>query len=109
MIYVVCNRKFTLIGFLGLVVLALRALLQPKDNSPGDQQMLDYIKAGDGARLAVLLLHLEKQRCAAHFGSALSTFLSLFLRNEAPKSSLFPNHLFTESPQMDSFEIGKQL
>jgi hypothetical protein len=38
------------------------ALLQLKDNSPGDQQMLEYIKAGDGARLAVLLLHDDADR-----------------------------------------------
>ncbi|MGO9021264.1 MAG: HAD family hydrolase [Syntrophobacteraceae bacterium] len=31
-------------------------------NSPGDQQMLEYIKAGDGARLAVLLLHDDAER-----------------------------------------------
>jgi hypothetical protein len=29
------------------------------------------------------------------------------LRNGTPKSSLFSNHLFTESQQTDSFEIGK--
>ena len=31
-------------------------------NSPGDQQMLEYIKAGGGARLAVLLLHDDADR-----------------------------------------------
>jgi len=31
-------------------------------NSPGDQQMLEYTKAGDGARLAVLVLHDDATR-----------------------------------------------
>ena len=31
-------------------------------NSPGDQQMLEYVKAGDGARLAVLVLHDDAER-----------------------------------------------
>ncbi len=31
-------------------------------NSPGDQQMLEYTRAGDGARLAVLVYHDDAQR-----------------------------------------------
>ena len=31
-------------------------------NSPGDQQMLEYTKAGDGARLAMLVLHDDAAR-----------------------------------------------
>src|SRR5207247_10518632 len=31
-------------------------------NSPGDQQMLKYTKAGDGARLAMLVLHDDAKR-----------------------------------------------
>jgi hypothetical protein len=31
-------------------------------NSAGDQQMLEYTKAGDGARLAVLVLHDDAKR-----------------------------------------------
>jgi len=31
-------------------------------NSAGDQQMLEYTKAGDGARLAMLVLHDDDQR-----------------------------------------------
>jgi len=31
-------------------------------NSPGDQQMLEYTRAGDGARLAVLILHDDAER-----------------------------------------------
>jgi len=31
-------------------------------NSPGDRQMLEYTKAGDGARLAVLVLHDDANR-----------------------------------------------
>jgi phosphoglycolate phosphatase-like HAD superfamily hydrolase len=31
-------------------------------NSPGDQQMLEYTKAGDGARLAMLVLHDDATR-----------------------------------------------
>jgi len=31
-------------------------------NSPGDQQMLEYTKAGDGARLAMLVLHDDAKR-----------------------------------------------
>jgi hypothetical protein len=31
-------------------------------NSPGDQQMLEYTKAGDGARLAILVLHDDAKR-----------------------------------------------
>jgi phosphoglycolate phosphatase-like HAD superfamily hydrolase len=31
-------------------------------NSPGDQQMLEYTKAGSGARLAMLVLHDDAQR-----------------------------------------------
>jgi hypothetical protein len=34
--------------------------------------------------------------------------ISSLLRNGTPKSSLFSNHLFTESQQTDSFEIGKE-
>jgi hypothetical protein len=31
-------------------------------NSPGDQQMLEYTKAGDGARLAMLVFHDDAKR-----------------------------------------------
>ena len=31
-------------------------------NSSGDQQMLEYTKAGDGARLAMLVLHDDAKR-----------------------------------------------
>ena len=31
-------------------------------NSPGDRQMLEYMKAGDGARLSMLILHDDAQR-----------------------------------------------
>ena len=31
-------------------------------NSVGDQQMLEYTKAGDGARLAMLVLHDDAKR-----------------------------------------------
>ncbi len=31
-------------------------------NSPGDQQMLEYTKAGDGARLAMLVFHYDAKR-----------------------------------------------
>ena len=31
-------------------------------NSTGDQQMLEYTKAGDGARLAMLVLHDDAER-----------------------------------------------
>ena len=31
-------------------------------NSTGDQQMLEYTKAGDGARLAMLVLHDDEKR-----------------------------------------------
>ena len=31
-------------------------------NSIGDKQMLEYTKAGDGARLAMLVFHDDKQR-----------------------------------------------
>ena len=31
-------------------------------NSPGDRQMLEYTKAGDGARLAMLVLHDDAKR-----------------------------------------------
>ena len=31
-------------------------------NSAGDQQMLEYTRAGDGARLAMLLLHDDAKR-----------------------------------------------
>ena len=31
-------------------------------NSTGDRQMLEYTKAGDGARLALLVLHDDAQR-----------------------------------------------
>ena len=31
-------------------------------NSTGDRQMLEYTKAGDGARLAMLVLHDDAQR-----------------------------------------------
>jgi phosphoserine phosphatase len=39
-------------------------------NSPGDQQMLEYTKAGDGARLAMLVLHDDAKREYA-YGPAL--------------------------------------
>jgi phosphoserine phosphatase len=39
-------------------------------NSPGDQQMLEYTKAGDGARLAMLVLHDDATREYA-YGPAL--------------------------------------
>jgi hypothetical protein len=31
-------------------------------NSPGDKQMLEYTKAGDGARLSMLVLHDDATR-----------------------------------------------
>jgi hypothetical protein len=31
-------------------------------NSTGDQQMLEYTKAGDGARIAMLVLHGDAER-----------------------------------------------
>ena len=31
-------------------------------NSTGDQQMLEYTKAGDGARLAMIVLHDDAER-----------------------------------------------
>ena len=31
-------------------------------NSTGDQQMLEYTKAGDGARLSMLVLHDDAER-----------------------------------------------
>jgi hypothetical protein len=31
-------------------------------NSTGDQQMLEYVKAGDGARLSMLVLHDDAKR-----------------------------------------------
>jgi len=31
-------------------------------NTPGDQEMLEYTKAGDGARLAMLMLHDDAKR-----------------------------------------------
>jgi hypothetical protein len=31
-------------------------------NSPGDRQMLEYTKAGDGPRLAMLVLHDDTKR-----------------------------------------------
>ena len=31
-------------------------------NSTGDQQMLEYTKAGDGARLSLLVLHDDAER-----------------------------------------------
>jgi len=39
-------------------------------NSPGDQQMLEYTKAGGGARLAMLVLHDDAKREYA-YGPAL--------------------------------------
>ena len=39
-------------------------------NSTGDRQMLEYTKAGDGARLALLLLHDDAEREYA-YGPAL--------------------------------------
>jgi hypothetical protein len=38
-------------------------------NSTGDQQMLEYTKAGDGARLSVLMLH-DDAKCEYAYGGA---------------------------------------
>jgi hypothetical protein len=38
------------------------ALTAAFGNSTGDQQMLEYTKAGDGARLAMLVLHDDAKR-----------------------------------------------
>ena len=38
-------------------------------NSTGDQQMLEYTKAGDGARLSVLMLH-DDAKCEYAYGPA---------------------------------------
>jgi len=47
------NRKAFMIG---------RRLFAAFGNSTGDRQMLEYTKAGNGERLAMLLLHDDDQR-----------------------------------------------
>ncbi|MDO9320119.1 MAG: HAD family hydrolase [Pseudomonas sp.] len=46
----------------GIHMMIGRRPLAAFGNSTGDQQMLEYTKAGDGARLAMLLLHDDAQR-----------------------------------------------
>ena len=38
-------------------------------NSTGDQQMLEYTKVGDGARLSMLVLH-DDEKCEYAYGPA---------------------------------------
>jgi hypothetical protein len=57
-------------------------------NSTGDRQMLEYTKAGDGARLAMLLLHDDAKREYA-YGPALA------LRNT--KVGTFTQALYDEA------------
>jgi len=47
-----------------------RRLYAAFGNSTGDQQMLEYTKAGDGARLSMLVLHDDAKREYA-YGPAL--------------------------------------
>jgi phosphoglycolate phosphatase-like HAD superfamily hydrolase len=57
-------------------------------NSPGDKQMLEYTKAGDGARLAMLVLHDDAKREYA-YGPAKGL--------PATKVGTFPQSLYDEA------------
>jgi hypothetical protein len=46
----------------GIHLMIGRRPLMAVGNSTGDQQMLEYTKAGDGARLSMLVLHDDAQR-----------------------------------------------
>ena len=46
----------------GIHLMIGRRPITPSGNSTGDQQMLEYTKAGDGARLAILVLHDDAKR-----------------------------------------------
>jgi phosphoglycolate phosphatase-like HAD superfamily hydrolase len=78
-------------------------------NSPGDKQMLEYTKAGDGARLAMLLLHDDDKREYA-YGPAQGlpdTKVGAFpqtLYDEAKKNGWIVTSMKNDWKQVFSFE-----
>ena len=68
-------------------------------NSPGDRQMLEYTKAGDGARLAMLVLHDDARREYA-YGPAQGL--------PATKVGAFPQALFDQAGKQGWVVISMQ-
>jgi hypothetical protein len=78
-------------------------------NSTGDQQMLEYTKAGDGARLAMLVLHDDAEREYAYGpalglpGTKVGTFTQA-LYDEATKQSWVVISMKTDWRRVFAFE-----
>ena len=78
-------------------------------NSTGDRQMLEYTKAGDGARLALLVLHDDADREYA-YGPALGlpdTKVGAFtqeLYDEAKKNGWFVISMKNDWKKIFAFE-----
>ena len=79
----------------GIHLMIGRRPLAAFGNSPGDQQMLEYTKAGDGARLAMLVLHDDATREYA-YGPAQGL--------PATKVGTFPQALYAKA-QKDGWTI----
>jgi hypothetical protein len=81
-------------------------------NSTGDQQMLEYTKAGDGARLSMLVLHDDTEREYAYGpaqglpDSKVGTFTQA-LYDEAKKDGWFVISMKNDWKVIFPFELGK--
>jgi hypothetical protein len=81
-------------------------------NSTGDQQMLEYTKAGDGARLSMLVLHDDSEREYAYGpaqglpDSKVGTFTQA-LYDEAKKDGWFVISMKNDWKVIFPFELGK--
>jgi phosphoglycolate phosphatase-like HAD superfamily hydrolase len=81
-------------------------------NSTGDRQMLEYTKAGDGARLSMLVLHDDDEREYAYGpaqglpGTKVGTFTQP-LYDEAKKDGWFVISMKNDWKLIFPFELGK--
>ncbi len=81
-------------------------------NSTGDQQMLEYTKAGDGARLSMLVLHDDAEREYAYGpaqglpNSKVGTFTQA-LYDKAKKDDWFVISMKNDWKVIFPFELGK--
>jgi haloacid dehalogenase-like hydrolase len=81
-------------------------------NSTGDQQMLEYTEAGDGARLSMLVLHDDSEREYAYGpaqglpDSKVGTFTQA-LYDEAKKDGWFVISMKNDWKVIFPFELGK--
>jgi hypothetical protein len=75
--------------------------VKTRSTSPGTAQPKGHSRAPAPVFLGILCAHLRLEMMELNY-------LSSPLRNEAPKSLRFSNHLFTECRRLDSFLFGKE-